>query len=161
METWKETSRRSNCLMTKVQRLWLLNEETQQITHLVEVDSAEPEGRQYKYPIRNLYTLKKPMQMDNPSLLREWPGGPVFMKAPPITPVIKLWSIKVDEPIQMNNREAAPIETWGLPSRPSSPSPPSPPPKQKTDEQKHAGMHWSVCRNPDCEYHCGHQSYYI
>ena len=56
--------------------------------------------------------------------------------------------------------EAIPIETWGL-LHPEMPKPPTPPPPTRTEEQEHAMKHWSFCRNPDCKYHRGNQSYYI
>jgi hypothetical protein len=59
-----------------------------------------------------------------------------------------------------NEWEVVPIETWGLPD-PEMPKPPTPPPPTRTEEQEHAMKHWSFCRNPNCKYHQGNQSYYM
>ena len=56
--------------------------------------------------------------------------------------------------------EAIPIETWGL-LDPEMPKPPTPPLPTRIEEQQHAMKHWSFCRNPDCKYHQGNQSYYM
>jgi hypothetical protein len=56
--------------------------------------------------------------------------------------------------------EVIPIETWGLPD-PKMPKLPTPLPPTRTEEQEHAIKHWSFCRNPDCKYHRGNQSYYM
>ena len=52
------------------------------------------------------------------------------------------------------------MNNWGL-SDPEMPKPPTPPPPTRTEEQEHAMKHWSFCRNPDCKYHRGNQSYYM
>ena len=51
------------------------------------------------------------------------------------------------------------MNNWGL-SDPEMPKPPTPPPPTRTEEQEHAMKHWSFCRNPNCKYHRGNQSYY-
>ena len=66
---------------------------------------------------------------------------------------------RLEHPIS-DGWEAIPIKTWGLPD-PEMPKPPTPPPPTRTEEQEHAMKHWSFCRNSDCKYHRGNQSYYM
>ena len=66
---------------------------------------------------------------------------------------------RLEHPIS-DGWEAIPIETWELPD-PKMPKPLTPPPPTRTEEQEHAIKHWSFCRNPDCKYHRGNQSYYM
>jgi hypothetical protein len=168
MENQKKTAEYRSYLMNEVERLWFMNMESHFIMHMAEArqgtthSDKQPDRtlkKKCKYHITALHKLDTPLYPNDRRLQQRNPQGPIYMTKKPPVELIKLWMDKGKEK-EKETWEASPIETWGN-DPPEDPKPPSPPLPQKTEEQKHAAMHWSFCQEPDCQYHQGHQSFYM